>query len=366
MSTARFDQKVLSRVLQAPRLSVVVPLRDVAPYLPTLLATLRRTERRDVELLFVDDHSTDDTLAIAEAALPSFPDARLLHLDGSTGLSAGRNRGLGEAAAPIVTFLDGDDWIAPGYFDEALARFEERTVDVMRVDHTRVTGTRREVVRNPIGIRGVALSVREHVLPVSRPTVIDNPTAWGGFYRRDFLLEHGLRFHEELLTAEDRDWWWRVALADGRVSFEDLNGYRYRRGVGTSLTQIGDSRQLHYFDSLDRSLAAVTADRQADRFLPKVWRAYLSILLSQHRKAERLHAAARHEQARRNADVLARVPREILRRALIMMSRTDVDLLMRLGLAVPDVERLQLAKHRPPVDVLPDVDPDTATAGAAR
>lgn len=366
MSTPVPTKKVLLRVLQAPRLSVVVPLRDVAPYLPTLLATLRRTERTDVELLFVDDHSRDDTPAIAEAALPSFPLARLVHLDGTTGLSAGRNRGLDEAAAPVVTFLDGDDWIAPGYLDQALARFEQRDVDVMRVDHTRVTGNRREVIRNPIGVRGTPVAVREHLLPVHRPTIVDFPTAWGGFYRRDFLLDRGLRFDERLLTAEDRDWWWRTLLADGRVAFEDLNGYRYRRGVTTSLTQIGDERQLHYFDSLDRSLAAVTADREAERLLPKVWRGYLAILLSQYRQAERLHSAARHEQIRRNREVLAKVPQHLLQRALLQMSRSDVELLMQLGLAVPDIERLQLGKRRAPAERAPDVDPDARSGGALR
>jgi len=360
------SRKVPSRVTQAPRLSVVVPLRDVAPYLPVLLATLARTEREDVELLFVDDHSADATPAIAEAAVGRFPNARLLRLDDTTGLSAGRNRGLDEAAAPVVTFLDGDDWIAPGYLDAALARFEARGVDVMRVDHTRVAGTRREVVRNPIGVRGVPVDVRDHLLPVHRPTIVDFPTAWGGFYRRDFLLDRGLRFAEELLTAEDRDWWWRVLLSDGRISFEDLNGYRYRRGVTTSLTQIGDARQLHYFDSLDRTLAVVSADREADRFLPKVWRGYLAILLSQHRQAERLHLHARREQARRNADVLARVPQHLLHRILIQMSGSDVEVLRSLGLAVPDPTVLQLGKRRAPADVVPDVDPDAIVGGAVR
>lgn len=350
----------------APRLAVVIPMRDVAPYLPTLLATLRRSEREDIELLFVDDHSSDETPAMAEASLGGFPNARLLRLDGTTGLSAGRNVGLDAATAPVVTFLDGDDWIAPGYLDAALARFEERDVDVMRVDHTRVTGVQRQVIRNPIGVRGRPVVARDHVLPVHRPTIVDFPTAWGGFYRRDFLLEHGLRFAEELLTAEDRDWWWRVLLTDCRMVFEDLNGYRYRRGVATSLTQIGDARQLHYFDSLDRSLAAVSADRDAERFLPKVWRGYLAILLSQHRQAARLHGPARHEQARRNAEVLERVPQHLLRRTLVSMSISDVELLSDLGLAVPDIDRLPLGKRRAPAEVDPDVDPATLPGGAVR
>ena len=350
----------------APRLSVVIPVRDVAPYLPTLLATLQRTERRDIELLFVDDHSKDETPAMAEAALGGLANAHLLHLDTTTGLSAGRNHGVDASSAPVVTFLDGDDWIAPGYLDAALALFEQRDIDVMRVDHTRVTGVQREVVRNPIGVRGRPVLAREHLLPVHRPTIVDRPTAWGGFYRRDFLAQHGLRFAEHLLTAEDRDWWWRVLLADGRMTFEDLNGYRYRRGVTTSLTQIGDARQLHYFDSLDLSLAAVSADRDADRLLPKVWRGYLAILLSQYRQAERLHAASRHEQERRNADVLSRVPQHLLRRILVMMSRSDVELLVELGLDVPDIERLQLGRRRAPADEAADVDPEKQPAGAVR
>ncbi|MGT2425400.1 glycosyltransferase family 2 protein [Amnibacterium kyonggiense] len=353
-------------MIPAPRLSVVIPLRDVAPFLPTLLATLRRTEGKDVELLFVDDHSRDATPDIAAASLASFPNARLLHLDDTTGLSAGRNRGLDEAAGPIVTFLDGDDWIAPGYLDEALDLFERRDVDVLRVDHTRVTGTLRQVVRNPIGVRGAAVDVRAHVLPVHRPSIVDFPTAWGGFYRRAFLLEHGLRFAEELLTAEDRDWWWRMLLADGRISFEDLNGYRYRRGVATSLTQIGDARQLHYFDSLERSLAAVSADRDADRFLPKAWRGYLAIILSQHRQGARLAPDVREEQRRRTAAVLARVPEHLLHRTLIQMSGSDVEELRSLGLVVPDPTALQLGRRRALADLVPDLDPDAGAGGAVR
>lgn len=349
--------------MTAPALTVVVPVRDVAAYVPTLLATLARTRRRDVEFLVVDDHSVDGTPDVVAGA--SLPGLRLLRLEGTTGLAAGRNRGVDEATAPVVTFLDGDDWIAPGYLDDALEVFARRDVDVMRVDHTRVIGNRREVVRNPIGIRGVPLLARDHVLPVHRPTIVDFPTAWSGFYRRAFLLEHGLRFDETLLTAEDRDWWWRVVLADGRMSFEDLNGHRYRREVAGSLTQIGDARQLHYFDSLDRTLTAVTADRDAERFLPKAWRGYLAILLSQHQRVERLHPDVRREQRARNRDVLGSLPADLLRRTLVVMARYDVERLVDLGLPQPDLDALPLSSRPAPTELVAAVDVRTERNGAA-
>ncbi len=289
-------------------------------------------------------------------AASSLPGLRLLHLDATTGLAAGRNRGVDEAAAPVVTFLDGDDWVAPGYLDDALEVFARRDVDVMRVDHTRVIGNRREVVRNPIGLRGVPLLARDHVLPVHRPTIVDFPTAWSGFYRTVFLREHALRFDESLLTAEDRDWWWRVVLADGRMSFEDLNGHRYRRDVAGSLTQIGDARQLHYFDSLDRTLAAVGGDRDADRFLPKAWRGYLAILLSHHLRADRLLPEVRREQRHRAREALGRFPPELASRTLVVMARYDVETLVELGLPQPDLDALPLSSRPAPTEIVAGAD----------
>lgn len=337
----------------APLLSVLIPIRDVARFVGTLTTTLRTNRRPDIEYVFIDDHSVDETAGIVRRAMSGSTAWRMVDLDETTGLSAGRNAGLAASDAPVVTFLDGDDWIAPGYLDAALDRFEQRDVDVLRVDHTQVTANRREVIRNPIGVRGTAVRARDYVLPVHRPSVIDFPTAWGGFYRRDFLERNALTFDESLLTAEDRDWWWRVVLADGRMSFEDLNGYRYRRGVLNSLTQIGDERQLHYFDSLDRALPVVTADRDAARFLPKLWRGYLSIILSQYRRADRLSPRARRMQRRRSREVLARVPQDLLRNVLVGMAPWDVDVLTDLGLWVPDPGALPLTERLAPQPLVP-------------
>jgi hypothetical protein len=88
-----------------------------------------------------------------------------------------------------------------------------------------------------------------------------------------------------------------------------------------------------------------------------VWRGYLAILLSQHRQAERLHERDRREQDRRNREALRRMPVALQRRALVMMARADVDLLVRLGLDVPGIDRLQLAKGRAPAEETPEPGP---------
>jgi glycosyltransferase involved in cell wall biosynthesis len=315
-----------------PALSVVVPLHDVAPYLPQLVSTAARTERDDVEFVLVDDHSGDGTPAVAEGLLPALPHARLLRLDGARGVSAARNLGIRESTADAITFFDGDDWVAPGYLDRALALWERRDVDVMRFDYVRQTGVQRELAEMPVGRRGEPVLLRALVNPVHRSTVVDFPNVWSGIIRRSFLEQHGLTFDEMLATAEDREWWWRVVLADPRASYERLAGYFYRRQVQSSLTQIGDERQLHYMDAMERIIARVEADRDAELLLPKIWRTYLALMLFHHRSDARLRPDIRREHIRRTRIALQAVTPSVRRRAMIKMPQEGQLELIALGL----------------------------------
>jgi glycosyltransferase involved in cell wall biosynthesis len=315
-------------------LSVIVPLHDTARLVEQLIRTASLTERRDIEYVFVDDASTDDTVAVVERLAPLLPAVQLIRRDELGSAYAARNIGLEASVAPAITFLDGDDWVARGYLDRALALWEQRDVDVMRFDYTRVTGTSREVKHMPIGVRGRPVLARDYVLPARRTTIADYPTAWGGIISRDFVDRHELRFDERFATAGDREWWWRVILADGRMSFEDLNGYFYRKGVARSLTTVGDERTLHYLGVLARVNELVRADRDAARLLPKVWSTVCSVVLFHLDHDERLSPDLRAEHERRVRALLSSAPLDALSAATVGMS---TDALARLhGLGLPE------------------------------
>lgn len=90
-----------------PRVSVIVPLYNTAAFIGPALESVLKQTMSDLELIVVDDGSTDDSLAVVQ----SVEDERLrIFRQNNQGASAARNRGLGEAHAPYVAFLDGDDF----------------------------------------------------------------------------------------------------------------------------------------------------------------------------------------------------------------------------------------------------------------
>ncbi|MQS37394.1 glycosyltransferase family 2 protein [Streptomyces katsurahamanus] len=294
------------------KLSVIVPFYNVRTYAPDTLRSLRRNTRGDFEFLLVDDCSTDGTREILERAAPGIPGARLIARERNGGLATARNTGLDAARGRYIAFLDGDDWLAPGHFERLLAALEELGCDFVRTDHVQCTARSRTVRRVPVGRRGEVLSPREVILPADRATAVDYPFAWAGMYHRRLLDRGLLRFTDGLRTAEDRPWIWRLHRdADSCAVIGEL-GVFYRRGVASSLTQIGDIRQLDFIPAFDQVLAETAADHESARLLPKAVRTYCAVIAHHLGSVERFEPAVARKLRTLSAAALRRMPQDVL------------------------------------------------------
>lgn len=280
------------------RLSLVVPVRDVAPYLAQTLASLARNVGHDDQVVVVDDASTDDTPEVVESFRGQVPGLQVVRNEHALGLAGARNVGLDKAAGRYVAFLDGDDWLAPGTLDAMVGTIDRLGVDFLRVDHVKVFGKRRVVVRAPEGRRNRPLDPRSSITPVSEPTMVDYAYAWAGVFHRRLLDSGLLRFDTGLHTAEDRPWVWRLHRLAESYAVAPVLGHLYRRDVPGSLTQVGDRRQLDYIRSFEIVLADVATDPRADQLLPKALRSYFSVMAHHLRTEKRLAPALRREHHR--------------------------------------------------------------------
>ncbi|MGV9375494.1 glycosyltransferase family 2 protein [Nonomuraea sp. NPDC003707] len=294
-------------------LSVVVPVLNGEKYIADTLSSLCRNARHDFEFIVVNDGSTDATADIVDDFTRDLPGLTMLRNPAPVGLADARNTGLSAASGRYVTFMDADDWLAPGYLPRLVEAIDGLGCDFVRADHVQVEGRKRVVHRAPMARRGAVLDPREAILPAGVRTMVDYPYAWAGIYRRS--LRDLLHFPGSLHTAEDRPWIWRLHREAATFAVVSLAGVFYRRLVSGSLTQVGDERQLHFFDAFD----LVFKDLEPE-FLPKAVRNFCALLAHHLEIADRFTPALRSRFEERGAHMVRALPPELVSESVARMS----------------------------------------------
>jgi len=317
-------------VTRVVKLSVIVPFYNVQQYAPDTLRSLRANARDDFEFILVDDCSRDETPDILARAERELPGAVHVRHEQNGGLATARNTGIDAASGEYLTFLDGDDWLAPGYYEQLVAAIEDLGCDFVRTDHVQCTARARAIHRVPHGRRGVVLNPREAILPADRSTSVDYAYAWAGIYRRRLVDRGLLHFTDGLRTAEDRPWIWKLHREAESFAAVGLLGVFYRRGVASSLTQIGDVRQLDFIRAFDQVVVETAQDPDADKLLPKAVRTYCAIISHHLGSIERFEPQVARKLKSMSAAALRRMPQNVLDEALDSMDIQRATRLRRL------------------------------------
>ncbi|UYM04634.1 glycosyltransferase family 2 protein [Solicola gregarius] len=111
------------QVRRRPHLSVVVPAYNVERYLAECLDSILAQSYEPLDVVIVDDGSTDGTATIARTYADTYPNVRLVPTP-NHGLGAARNRGVAESAGELIAFADSDDTVVAGAYDELVGALE--------------------------------------------------------------------------------------------------------------------------------------------------------------------------------------------------------------------------------------------------
>ena len=190
----------------APLVSVILPTYNRARVLPRAIASVLAQTFRDLELIVVDDGSTDDTAAVVAA----IPDSRLRYLPGTVNLgdSGARNRGAAQARGKWLAFQDSDDEWVPNNLEHQLAcATAHPDAVVIGASSIRVAGARVDMHRWP--------SDRDGSVPMN--CWMEEPIAnlQAMLIRIDCLRELG-GFDEQFRVMGDADFVFRVFASGSR------------------------------------------------------------------------------------------------------------------------------------------------------
>lgn len=246
------------------KLSIIVPIYNVAPYLRKCVDSLFAQDITDYEIILINDGSTDDSGAIADdivrevmgdesncqSPIDNRPLLSVIHQE-NAGLSAARNTGITKAQGEYIWFVDSDDYVEPNVLGKLMEQIERDNLDVLRFCYQNVkeSGEAFAPYKDMTNYNDYSATPTDG-LTFLNERMGNQCYAWQFILRSELCLEETFTYS---IYFEDTDWTPRMLLRATRVASTEFIVYNYlwREGsITLSQKDIQKQRkQLH--DKID-------------------------------------------------------------------------------------------------------------------
>lgn len=242
--------------------SIIIPVYNVADYLDRCMESVTNQTYTNIEVVLIDDGSTDNSLKLCRKWCDAQSRVKLYHHE-NHGLSYTRNYGVTVADGEYFAFVDSDDWVDKDYIRLMMEAAEQENADVVVCDYVKVVDEEKK--------NYISCGVKRGPEFITRILLSSNSAAWNKLYKRQFWVENGLEYPKGY--DEDTALFPAIILLAKGIACVKQGLYTYVKNRGGSITS-DMTKRLGYADTLQRG-----ADLIKDKGLWKtnserLWRYY--------------------------------------------------------------------------------------------
>lgn len=255
------------------KVSVIIPVYNVKPYLERCVQSVLRQTYKDLEIILVDDGSKDNSGELCDQL--ALLDQRILVIhQENQGLSGARNTGINKATGEYIIFLDSDDeWILDDGLEELIQAGDDKDLILFRTTDIWTNGHQEKRKAYDVGVIDRlpdAQAVFSHLVKTQQIHI----AAWSVMVRRIILAEHKVYFPLRLISE---DLFWSLHLWQYVKTVRVVNlyfyGYYHREGSITTSPSIRvyesyDTIFTYWKDQCDTGCKNATAIRS---YLADIW-----------------------------------------------------------------------------------------------
>ena len=255
-------------------ISIIVPVYNTGTMIKKCILPILELKDSSLEVICINDGSKDNSLEILES-IKEIHNELIIVSKENGGLSSARNRGLEEAKGKYILFLDSDDWlnIEEFYF---MKQYCQQNFDIIHGNFN-YTYDDRESIQNKYQYEGV-LSGQEFLRKALLTNKFSIP-AWVNFYKKEFLLENGLKFMPEVYHEDEEFNIKAFSLASNIIS-KNIYFYNYYQR-NNSITNNASNGEKRFLDILKiaEELSDFIDKNNFDQDIACILKTYISMVI---------------------------------------------------------------------------------------
>ncbi|MBC6298288.1 glycosyltransferase [Listeria sp. FSL L7-1517] len=174
------------------KLSVVIAVYNVSEYIEACVASVLGQSYQEVEFIFVNDGSTDDSFQKVEKLVDGYTNVIVIDQE-NQGVSAARNNGVMVATGDYLGFVDGDDIIAKDMFQKMMDSFKSADADMVTIGVARLSGDK---IYPSILHEHYMKEKKEATTIAETPALLYDTTSWNKVFKKSFWDKHQFQFPE--------------------------------------------------------------------------------------------------------------------------------------------------------------------------
>ena len=220
-----------------PKLSIIIPVYNVEKYLPKCLGSILKQPFKDLEVICVNDGSTDDSLEVLQKIKKN--DDRVVIIDKKNeGSGIARNIGLSTAQGEYVYFIDSDDWLEDDVLAKIIVKADELQTDILvfgGLSYYNGKGQNGAYSKNKLPKKyfGKVVSAKD----IKKDIFKFPSTAWTKLYRRSFLIKNEIKF-QNIRAGQDQLPFFHSMITADRIAILPENIYCYQKNREGSVTSV--------------------------------------------------------------------------------------------------------------------------------
>ncbi|MFD0697769.1 FkbM family methyltransferase [Paenibacillus sp. GCM10027628] len=259
-----------------PLISVIVPIYNVEPYLNDCLNSIVKQSYPNLEVILVEDCSTDNSQHIANEFVLKYDYFQMIKHTTNSGLSQARNSGLDIATGKYVMFIDSDDMVKEHFISQLCIVMENTNYDFAMCDvqyidsknHWLYTDNHiifREDLNKSLTPKIDLDSLHYYDISIEDLSIVTYlwPSAWNKIYRREIIENNNLRFPVGLYY-EDHEFYYSYFFKCKNIAYIPMKNYEYRSNRTGQITNTINNKIFDVFPVLDNIKKLLYANMNND------------------------------------------------------------------------------------------------------